>query len=124
MKNCIIPGLILSLTLNVAACDLMPLETATQQTCQKIAISRLKHPKSYDFVSVSEKTFEGGQKEVYLNFNAWNDYKVPFLHSISCRFQGTADSSPPELLAIKWNGRPIRQLELDNIRDAIGDSLK
>ena len=119
MKNFIIPGLVLSLTLSVTACDLMPLETEAQQTCQEIAISRLKHPKSYDFVSVSEKTVEGDQKEVYLNFNAWNDFKVPFLHSISCRFQGTAENSPSDLVAIKWNGRPIRQHELDDIRDSL-----
>ncbi|PCI34293.1 MAG: hypothetical protein COB54_00425 [Alphaproteobacteria bacterium] len=119
MKNFLTPGLILCLTLNVVACDLLPLETAAQQTCQEIAISRLKHPKSYDFVSVSEKIVEDNQKEVYLNFNAWNDFKVPFLHSISCRYQDTGENSEGELLAIKWNGRPIRQHELDDIRDSL-----
>ena len=119
MKNFIIPSLVLSLTLNVTACGLMPLETEAQQTCQEIAISRLKHPRSYDFVSVSEKTIDDGQREVYLNFNAWNDFKVPFLHSISCRFQSTADDTHLNLLGIDWNGRPIRLHELDDIRDSL-----
>lgn len=104
------------LMLGLMACDLMPLKTPAQQTCKEIAVNRLKHPKSYDYVSVTETTPEEGQIEVYLNFNAWNDFKVPMLHSIACRFEGDGSLN---LLAIKWNGRPIRIHELDDIRESL-----
>ncbi|MCK5424477.1 MAG: hypothetical protein KAI89_03825 [Emcibacter sp.] len=104
----------LCLIMAISACDLMPLKSPAQNTCKEIAISRLKHPKSYDFVSVTEKTDKGGQIEVYLNFDAWNDFKVPMLHSISCQFQ---NKDPLYLMAIKWNGRFIRIHELDDIRE-------
>ena len=100
--------------LSLVACDLMPLKSQAQQTCKEIAVSRLKHPGSYDYVSISEKTGGEGQVEVYLNFNAWNDFKVPMLHSIYCQFQGEGTA---DLLSIKWNGRLIRQHELDEIRE-------
>lgn len=106
-------GLFLCLSFSLGACGFMPLKTPTQQTCKEIAISRLKHKTSYDMISVSEKETTDGQLEVYLNFKAWNDFKVPMAHSISCLFQNTKTST---LLSIKWNGRPIRRHELDDIR--------
>jgi hypothetical protein len=104
----------LTLVLSLTACDLIPLRSPAQQTCKEIAVSRLKHPGSFDYVSVSEKNVEGGQIQVYLNFNAWNDFKVPMLHSIDCRFQNDGSLN---LMAIKWNGRLIRVHELDDIRE-------
>ncbi len=110
MKYIIVACVIISLT----ACDLIPLKSPIQKICQEIAVSRLKHPKSFDFVSVSEKEIATYQSEIYLNFKAWNDFKVPMLHSITCQFQ---DKASPELLSVKWNGRLIRQHELDEIRE-------
>ncbi len=110
MKYIIFPCLIFSL----AACDYMPLNSMEQKTCKEIAVSRLKHPASFDFISVSEKEIDRDQIEVKLNFDAWNDFKVPMLHSISCRYQG---KNSHDLLSIRWNGRLIRQHELDEIRE-------
>lgn len=105
----IIPCLILI----IAACDFMILKTTEQQTCKEIAVNRLKHPRSFDFISVTEKEVDRGQIEINLNFTAWNDFKVPMLHTISCRFQGRDFH---ELLFVRWNGRLIRHHELDDIR--------
>lgn len=107
-------SLLLCVSLSLGACDFMPLKTPVQQTCKEIAISRLKHKASYDMISVSEKETSDGQIEVYLNFKAWNDFKVPMAHSISCLFRNSEIST---LLFIKWNGRPIRRHELDDIRE-------
>ncbi|MBL4800661.1 MAG: hypothetical protein JKY45_02135 [Emcibacter sp.] len=112
MKYYLIPLLVIGLS----ACDFIPLKTPQQQACKEIAVNRLKHKGSYDMISISEKINKGGQIEVYLNFDAWNDFKVPLPHSIYCVFQ-EAENAPLSLLSIKWNGRLIRRHELDDIRE-------
>lgn len=108
---------ILSLFLPLAGCDLLPFSSPLQNICKDIALTRLKHPSSYDFISITETIDAEDETNIQLNFNAWNDYKVPMLHSISCQFQQGADKKSPDLTSVKWNGRPIRQHELDDIRD-------
>ncbi len=112
-------NLILSLSfiLSLSACDFLPFKSPLQNTCKDIALNRLKHPRSYDFVSIIETIDAEDKINIQLNFNAWNDYKVPILHSISCQFQASENKKKPHLTYVKWNGRPIRRHELDKIRD-------
>ena len=75
-----------------------------------MARSRLKHPSSYDHILTTETKTAKGQIKVKIDFNAWNDFKVPLPHNTTCLFQeGT-------LTSVIWNGRPIRQHELDEIK--------
>jgi len=91
----------------LAGCDLITPSSPAEKTCTEIAHSRLKHPDSYDHISTKETMAAEGRLEVKIDFNAWNDFKVPLPHNITCQFQDN------KLTAIIWNGRPIRQHELD-----------
>jgi len=101
------------LILALVACDVISPKSPARKICEEIALSRLKHPGSFDLKSAVEATKEEGTRVVSLDFSGWNDFKVPLPHSIICYFE---DNS---LTAVKWNGRPVRQHELDEIRDKI-----
>lgn len=103
----------------LSACDILKPLSPAQETCEEIALSRLKHPGSYENTSRTEVVMENNQIDVKLNFKAWNDYKVPIPHSISCKFQTMRDSVAPILMSIKWNGRPLRIHEIDDIREGL-----
>jgi len=94
----------------LTACDMLAPSSQAERICTEIARTRLKHPGSYDHISTRETTIAKGQVKVKIDFNAWNDFKVPLVHNITCLFQkGT-------LASLTWNGRPIRQHELDEIK--------
>lgn len=103
------------LILPLAACDNSPPMSANYETCLAIAQSRLKHPDSFEFQEGLEKTAQDGLIHIGLTFSAWNGYKVPIPHKIDCIYQPSSEASSTELIAIKWNGRAIRQHELDDI---------
>ena len=86
------------LSLGLSACDTAPDLTPLQDTCRQIALGRIKHPDSYEGKTVQDK--------------------VPVPYSIACSFQQGPRTTAPTLLNIHWNGRPIRQTELDEIRVA------
>ncbi|HEC00993.1 MAG: hypothetical protein L3J50_02465 [Emcibacter sp.] len=94
----------------LSGCDVMTPSSPAEKTCTEIAHMRLKHPGSYDHISTKETRDTEGQITVKVDFNAWNDFKVPLPHNITCLFQDD------KLTAIIWNGRPIRQHELDEIK--------
>ncbi|VAV88423.1 hypothetical protein MNBD_ALPHA02-1936 [hydrothermal vent metagenome] len=94
----------------LSGCDLITPSSSAEKICTEIAHIRLKHPGSYDHISTRETESAQGQLDVKIDFNAWNDFKVPLPHNITCRFQDN------KLTAIIWNGRPIRQHELDEIK--------
>lgn len=108
---------ILCLLLPLAACDNSPLRSVQYQNCLTIAQSRLKHPDSFDLQNGEESIPKDGMTHINLTFSAWNGYKVPIPHNIDCAYQATSEEAPAELLAIKWNGRAIRQHELDEIKE-------
>jgi len=108
--------LISGLALSLSACDILDSVSPDHETCTDIALSRLKHPGSFKKISSTETAVENNQIDVILTFKAWNDYKVPIAYRISCRFQHTDNAVAPTLISIKWNGRPIRSHELDDIQ--------
>ncbi|NOZ42295.1 MAG: hypothetical protein GXP02_03890 [Alphaproteobacteria bacterium] len=107
------------LTLILAACSFLTPETPASQTCKKIALGRLKHPGSYEGNSQTQTNPHKGQIKVTLTFSAWNDYKVPMPQNISCLFQGKKNGTVTGLLSVKWNGYPLRMIEMDNIRASL-----
>ncbi len=111
--------LVLSLVIGLAACDFMTGKSPAFGTCAQIAKSRLKHPASYEVISVVETKPREDQILVSINFSAWNDFKVPIPHNISCVFQVSETEDTTDLIAIKWNGRPVRSHELDDIRQSL-----
>ncbi len=111
--------IIFSLVISLAACDFMTGKSPAFGVCAQIAKSRLKHPASYEVTSVVETEPRNGRVMVSINFAAWNDFKVPIPHNISCVFQAAETGDAANLIAIKWNGRPIRSHELDGIRQNI-----
>ncbi len=108
--------IIFSLVISLAACDFISGKSPALGSCTQIAKSRLKHPASYEVTSVVEAEPLDGRVMVSINFTAWNDFKVPIPHNISCVFQTAKTGDAVNLIAIKWNGRPIRSHELDEIR--------
>ena len=106
----------------LGGCDLMTPKSYEAGTCQTIALGRLKHPGSFEESSLLEKNNMDDQKLVQISFQAWNDYKVPMPHIIECMFNMTDEQSTSALLAIKWNGRSIRQHELDQIREKVNQT--
>ncbi|PCI44916.1 MAG: hypothetical protein COB49_10605 [Alphaproteobacteria bacterium] len=113
IKYILIPCMVWSLT----ACDTPAIRSALYQTCANIALSRLKHPNSFDTTAGTEWAPPDGPTHIEIKFSAWNDYKVPIPHKIECIFQKTNHKKHPVLLSIKWNNRPIRSHELDYIRE-------
>ena len=115
MKN-IIPRIFITtaIGLSLSSCMEFGPQTKTHEICQNIAIKRLKHPDSYDFTSMEEK--KANQiTSTKISFMAWNDYKVPIPHNIECHFSVSEGNQPKVLTSIKWNGRLIRQHELDEL---------
>ncbi len=108
--------IIFSLVISLAACDLMTDKSPAFGTCVLIAKDRLKHPASYEVTSVIETRPRNDRILVSINFAAWNDFKVPIPHNISCIFQAAEAGDATDLIAVKWNGRPVRSHELDEIR--------
>ncbi|NOZ67278.1 MAG: hypothetical protein GXP00_12445 [Alphaproteobacteria bacterium] len=102
--------LMVFMMVGLAGCDLITPSSPAEKTCTEIAHIRLKHPGSYDHISTKETIDAEGRLKVKVDFNAWNDFKVPLPHNITCLFQDE------KLTAIIWNGRPIRQHELDEIK--------
>lgn len=112
-------AIIVCLMTLLVACDEPEPSSPLFQTCENIAISRLKHPKSFDYEAGSIITSAEQPTNVEITFKAWNDYKVPMPHHIRCKFDTSTTGNTPVLLSIKWNGRPIRQHELDQIREKV-----
>tara|TARA_R110002072_G_scaffold179876_7_gene336001 strand:- start:813 stop:1169 length:357 start_codon:yes stop_codon:yes gene_type:complete len=106
------------LSLGLSACDTAPDLTPLQDTCRQIALGRIKHPDSYEGKTVQDEHYPDAKITTNLGFTAWNGYKVPVPYSIACSFQQGPRTTAPTLLNIHWNGRPIRQTELDEIRVA------
>lgn len=113
IKFWLIAGLIITLS----ACDYLPLKSPALASCEKIAKNRLKHSSSFEPITVKEIDHESKRTEVFLTFKAWNDFKVPMPYHISCVFLEAENNAAPQLIGISWNGRPIRQHELDEIRN-------
>jgi len=107
MKKYILTAFVMA---GLSGCDVITPPSPAEKICTQVAHMRLKHPGSYDHISSKETRDAEGRVTVKVDFNAWNDFKVPLPHNITCRFQEDA------LTAIIWNGRPIRQHELDEIK--------
>ncbi|MCF8474826.1 MAG: hypothetical protein K9G26_09025 [Emcibacter sp.] len=111
--------LIFLMPFSLMACDISLLDSKTKRTCKEIALSRLKHPESYENMSTTEKTTPPNQTMTRITFDAWNDYKVQIPHNVSCLFQTTENKKNPNLISFTWNGRNIRQHELDDIKNLL-----
>lgn len=112
-----LPCLIL-ISLSLASCESPASLTPLQVTCKEIALNRIKHPDSYESVTADETRDPSGPKTTTtLGFTAWNGYKVPIPYKIECIFQDATSKTPLRLTHIRWNGRLIRQTELDEINE-------
>jgi len=90
------------------------------KACELAALSKLKHPDSYDADKVTEKTDGQGKRVIQINFKAWNDYKVPIPHGLTCVVNSSAGPDGViQFSAIYWNNRPIRIHELDDINESL-----
>lgn len=108
---------LLMISLLLVGCDASPSLSPLQETCRQIALGRIKHPDSFKGSTATQEHSQNAQIIASLNFTAWNGYKVPVPYKIACRFEVPSDKSLPELLSIHWNGRPLRETELDEIRE-------
>ena len=112
-------GILPCFILALSACDILTPKSPAHESCKGIALDRLKHPESFRELTETETAPRKEQREVNLTFNAWNDYKVPMPFSITCLFQKGSDGHITDLLTIRWNGRPLRRHELDDIRQSL-----
>lgn len=113
-------SVIFCLIIALSACDILTPTTPASESCKEIAQGRLKHPESFRENAQSETISREGQIEVRITFHAWNDYKVPLPFSIACVFQDREDGTLSPV-GIKWNGRPLRRHELDDIRQSLNN---
>jgi len=119
MKEISLYALIPCIALGLSACDMTSPRSYAYDTCENIAINRLKNPDSYGHSKGTEDIIPGGQTRITINFTAWNGYKVPIPYDIKCIFQTREKTERPRLLSITWNARPIRQHELEDIQKSL-----
>ncbi|VAX07685.1 hypothetical protein MNBD_ALPHA03-1930 [hydrothermal vent metagenome] len=118
IKKILVPGLMLCL-MGLPGCNILSVKSARLEICEKIAKARLKHPSSFDKISAKEYNNAAGHRDATINFKAWNDYKVPIPYNITCVFKSSEPENTPSLISITWNGRHIRNHELDDIREKL-----
>lgn len=112
--------IIFIILVSVTACQDIYGASEQVKACEKAALSKLKHPDSYNPQQVTESLNEQGEHVTEISFKAWNDYKVPIPFNLICT--SDADLSQNNLIqfkAIFWNKRPIRMAELDYINQSL-----